>query len=55
MFSVWRYYRHPGALNGRMIVENDCLILHIFPMSVGVPPMRDMQRLREEVLALPSR
>src|SRR2546427_11453634 len=33
MFSVWRYYRHPGAQGGRMIVENDCLILQIFQMS----------------------
>src|SRR5713226_5637025 len=35
MFSVWRYYRHPGAQGGRMIVENDCLILQIFQMSDG--------------------
>src|SRR5260370_15510020 len=35
MFSVWRYYRHPGAQGGRMIVENHCLILQIFPMSDG--------------------
>src|SRR5438477_12537212 len=35
MFSVWRYYRHPGAQGGRMMVENDCLILHIFQMSDG--------------------
>src|SRR6266566_9263510 len=35
MFSVWWYYRHPGAQGGRMIVENDCLILQIFQMSDG--------------------
>src|SRR5947209_12337500 len=35
MFSVWRYYRRHGAQDGRMIVENDCLILHIFEMSDG--------------------
>src|SRR2546428_7159810 len=35
MFSVWRYYRHPGAQGGRMIVANACLILHIFQMSDG--------------------
>src|SRR5712691_4792349 len=35
MFSVWRYYRHPGAQGGRMIVANDCLILQIFQMSDG--------------------
>src|SRR5437879_6377809 len=35
MFSVWRYYRHSGAQDGRMIVENDWLILQIFPMDDG--------------------
>ena len=35
MFSIWRYYRRPGAPGGRMIVENTCLILHIFQMSEG--------------------
>src|SRR5437763_3131717 len=35
MFSVWRYYRHPGAQGGRMIVENDCLILQIFQIGDG--------------------
>ena len=35
MFSVWRYNRHPGAQGGRIIVENDCLILHIFQMDDG--------------------
>src|SRR5712691_10697342 len=35
MFSVWRYYRHPGAQGGRMIVENHCLLLQIFEMSDG--------------------
>src|SRR5205823_3468443 len=35
MFSVWRYYRHSGAQGGRMIVENDCLILQIFQMDDG--------------------
>src|SRR5437867_1605804 len=42
MFSVWRYYRHSGAQDGRMIVENDWLILQIFPMDDG--------ETREEVL-----
>jgi AraC-like DNA-binding protein len=28
-------YRLPGAQDGRMIVENDCLILHIFQMDDG--------------------
>jgi hypothetical protein len=35
MFSVWWYYRHPGAQDGRIIVENNCLILQIFEMSDG--------------------
>src|SRR6266516_2636902 len=35
MVSVWRYYRHPGAQGGRMIVANDCLILHILQMGDG--------------------
>src|SRR5579884_1667507 len=35
MFSVWSYYRHSGAQGDRMIVENDCLILHVFQMSDG--------------------
>jgi hypothetical protein len=35
MFSVWSYYRHSGAQDDRMIVENDCLILQIFQMSDG--------------------
>src|SRR6266566_1460914 len=35
MLSIWRYYRHPGAQGGRMIVENDCLILHILHMDDG--------------------
>src|SRR5713101_4577444 len=35
MFSVWRYYRRAFAQGGRMIVENDCLILQIFQMSDG--------------------
>src|SRR5438128_2628030 len=35
MFSVWWYYRQPGASGGRIISENDCLILHIFPMDDG--------------------
>src|SRR5579863_8219766 len=29
------YYRHAEALGDRIIVENDCLILHIFQMSDG--------------------
>jgi hypothetical protein len=35
MFSVWRYYRHSGAQDGRIISANDCLILHIFQMDDG--------------------
>jgi hypothetical protein len=35
MFSAWRYYRRAFAQGGRMIVENDCLILQIFQMSDG--------------------
>src|SRR5947208_11281077 len=35
MFSVWWYYRRHRAQGGRMIVENDCLILQIFQMSDG--------------------
>src|SRR5438067_9398333 len=57
MFSVWRYYRHPGAPDGRIISENDCLILQIFPMSDGetseeVPMnvMNHQQAEREELV-----
>src|SRR6266849_9041781 len=35
LFSVWRYYRRAFAQGGRMIVENDCLILQIFQMDDG--------------------
>src|SRR6266699_308579 len=33
MFSVWWYYRRAFAQGGRIISENDCLILHIFQMG----------------------
>src|SRR5437588_8615882 len=35
MFSLWCYYRRAFAPSGRMIVDNHCLILHIFPRSEG--------------------
>jgi len=35
MFSVWWYYRHAEALGGRIIVENDCLILQILQIENG--------------------
>src|SRR5437868_838814 len=35
MFSIWEYYRHPGAQGGRIIIANDCLILRIFQMDAG--------------------
>jgi AraC-like DNA-binding protein len=33
MSSVWNNYRHAETLNGRIIVENGCLILQIFQMG----------------------
>ncbi len=42
MFSVWWYYRHASEQGGRIIIANDCLILHIFQMGDG--------ETREEVL-----
>src|SRR6266571_3489381 len=57
MFSVWWYYRQPGASGGRIIVANDCLILRIFQMGDGaireeVPMnvMNHQQAAREAVL-----
>jgi hypothetical protein len=33
MSSVWNNYRHAETLEGRIIVENGCLILQIFQMG----------------------
>src|SRR5437588_2963494 len=62
MFSVWWYYRLHGAQGGRMIVENDCLILQIFEMSdretreeVAMDVMNNQQAEREAELMQANR
>jgi hypothetical protein len=50
MFSVWWYYKHAFVPDGRMIVENHSLILHIFQMMMKKPEKRFLMNAIMDVI-----